>query len=583
MPATVSECQCCQRREEFVPYLNGLYRFDLDQVRRLVGDGREPVEVDADSVRDVLQDDGIDAGHLDHVDPSRPGVIASVQYRTETGEVLDGHFLLDGRHRAARCLRDGLPFFAFLLSEEESRSFRSSPAAPAGAAPAEETTEDVAVYAERFQGSAVIYQRALQVIAGATTHDRRGFGPFPVYVERSEGPWKWDVQGRRLIDYWMGHGSLLLGHGFPPVVEAVARQAARGTHFGACHETEVRWAELVCQLVPSAERVRFTSSGTEATQLALRIARAFTGRDRVVKFQGHFHGWHDEAMAHFYPREEAGFSLGAAASVVAVPATEAATLAALEKGDAAAVILEPGGGSAGGLPCTVDFLRFLRETTRAHGTLLIFDEVISGFRQSPGGVQERTGVLPDLTTLAKILSGGLPGGAVVGRAEVMAVFGKGTDRHGRKARVPHTGTFNSNPLSAAAGVVMLEHIADGAAQQKARAVAARLARLVNEVAVEQQVDVRLFTHEDSIYHILIGAVAAGAPLEPSPAVATLFASHPGRYAQLRRALLVEGVDTHHVHGWVSATHEAEVIDETAEAFRRAFRTLREAEGFRIGE
>jgi glutamate-1-semialdehyde 2,1-aminomutase len=583
--ATTTECPRCRRSTAVFPYLRGLYRFDLERARRLVGDGREPVEVDEDSLRSALEDGDLDPEHVAHVDPGRPGVIAYVQRRAEDGELSTGHVLIDGHHRAARCLRERRSFTAYLLTMEESLSFRTraleaAPTpSPANGSAGDDPAEDTSAYERRFAASGRLYQRALQVIAGATTHDRRGFGPFPVYVERAEGPWKWDIQNRRLIDYWSGHGALLLGHGFGPVVEAVARQAARGTHFGACHEAEVRWAELVCRLVPSAQRVRFTSSGTEATLLALRAARAFTGRDRIVKFHGHFHGWHDEAMAHFFPAHEAGFSRGSLAGVTVIDAEESAVLAELGRGDVAAVILEPGGGSAGGLPSSGDWLRFLRDATQAHDSLLIFDEVISGFRQSPGGVQQETGVLPDLTTLAKILCGGLPGGAVAGRADVMAVFGGGTQRDRRRARVPHTGTFNSNPLSAAAGVTMLEHIADGAAQQKARDAAARLARLVNEAAEEHRVDVRLFTNGGSIYHILIGAVAAGQPLGPSPATAALYAAFPGRYARLRRALLVQGVDTHHVHGWVSAVHERDVIDATVEAFDRAFRRLRGAEGF----
>ena len=216
--------------------------------------------------------------------------------------------------------------------------------------------------------------------------------------------------GRRpagaLIDYWTGHGALLFGHGFAAVVEAVARQVGRGTHLGAGHELEVRWAELVRELVPSAERVRFTASGTEATQLALRVARACTGRPRVVKFHGHFHGWHDEAMAHFYPPAESGFSPGAVEHCAAADASspdEAEAL--LAGGDVAALLLEPGGGSSGALAWSREQLLRLREATRRHGTLLVFDEVISGFRHSPGGVQQVAGVLPDLTTLAKILCG----------------------------------------------------------------------------------------------------------------------------------------------------------------------------------
>jgi glutamate-1-semialdehyde 2,1-aminomutase len=365
------------------------------------------------------------------------------------------------------------------------------------------------------------------------------------------------------------------------VVDAVSRQIHRGTHFGACHELEVSWAELVCRLVPSAERVRFTASGTEATLLALRVARAFTGRRKILKFAMHFHGWHDEAMAHGYPVESSGFNAGAVGEVIQADATSPdRVLTLVEKGDLAGVILEPGGGSAGGVPCSREFLKALREATRQHGTLLIFDEVISGFRQTPGGVQEQLGILPDVTTLAKILCGGLPGGAVAGREDVMGVFGPGRRcKHGW-ARIPHTGTFNANPLSAAAGTAMLWHIADGTAQEKARTAAERLADRVNQAAEANGVDVFLYTNGTSIYHLLIGVRAAGVPLGPSPTANRLFHAHPDRYATLRRALLLEGVDTHLVHGWVSAVHDDEVIEATVQAFDRAFQRLRGEEGFR---
>jgi glutamate-1-semialdehyde 2,1-aminomutase len=326
--------------------------------------------------------------------------------------------------------------------------------------------------------------------------------------------------------------------------------------------------------------VRFTASGTEATLLALRVARAFTGRRKVVKLRGHFHGWHDEAMAHGYPVESAGFNPGAVGDVVEADSRDAdEALALVEQGDVAGVILEPGGGGSGGVPCGREFLLALRDATRRHGALLIFDEVISGFRQAPGGVQDQLGILPDLTTLAKILCGGLPGGAVAGREDVMAVFGPGTRRGQRWARIPHTGTFNANPLSAAAGLALLGHVADGAAQRQAQAAAEHLAARVNQAAEANGVDVHLYTNATSVYHVLIGARAAGALLGPSPAVNTLFHAHPERYATLRRALLLEGVDTHLVHGWVSSVHDSEVIEATARAFDRAFQRLRGQEGF----
>lgn len=447
---------------------------------------------------------------------------------------------------------------------------------------AEVLHETAREYRDAFAASQRLFQRSCKVIAGLTTHDRRGFGPFPVFVERADGAVKWDADGRRLIDYWMGHGALIRGHNFPPVVEAIVRQASRGTHFGACHEIEVCWAELVSRLIPSAERVRFTASGTEATQLALRVARAYTGRPIIVKFHGHFHGWHDEAMVHYYDPVQAGFSPGAL-DQVGVAFTDALDALAplLAKKQVAGVILEPGGGSSGGLPWSKELLQSLRSMTSDTGTLLIFDEVISGFRDSPGGIQQLTGVLPDITTLAKILCGGLPGGAVAGKAEVMAVFGPGTNVGGRWAQVPHTGTFNGNPLSGAAGIALLERIADGKPQARAKQAAAAIVRGVNDAAASAGVDVFLFDNDSSTFHILIGARQARLPLGPGPGVKVLPNAHPHRYSLLRRTLLLEGVDVNPYHGWVSARHDEAIVEETVAAFGRAFERLRGCDGFKL--
>jgi glutamate-1-semialdehyde 2,1-aminomutase len=480
--------------------------------------------------------------------------------------------------------------FGETLSENELQQFLDiaweqgllKPVADDWAATATVLRDSEEDYRELYAASGRLFERSKKVVAGLTTHDRRGFGPFPVFVERADGAVKWDVSGCKLIDYWIGHGALLCGHNYPPVVEAILRQATRGTHYGACHEIEVRWAELVCRLIPCAERVRFTASGTEATQLALRVARAYTGRPIVVKFDGHFHGWHDEAMAHFYDQAQSGFSPGAINQVGVADMNDLATLeAALKTKEVAGVILEPGGGSSGAMPWSKEFLKTVRTMTRDHGTLLIFDEVISGFRDSPGGIQQLTGVTPDLTTLAKILCGGLPGGAVVGKAEFMAVFGPGTRGPAGWAQVPHTGTYNGNPLSGAAGIALLEGIADGAAQAKARRAAEAIVRGVNEAAEEEQVDVFLFNNRSSTYHMLIGARHAGLPLGPGMGVKTLSTSHPHRYALLRRALLLEGVDVNPYHGWVSAVHDDAVVAATVEAFARAFHRLRDCDGLRL--
>lgn len=191
-----------------------------------------------------------------------------------------------------------------------------------------------------------------RVIAAGITHDVRHLKPFPIYVERAQGTRKWTADGQELIDYWMGHGALFLGHGYPAILQAVREQLERGTHYGACHALEVRWAELVQRLIPSAERVRFTSSGTEATQLALRLSRAHTGKPNVVKFEGHFHGWHDYAAAGVKPPYDVPMSAGipdeSLAHVLLCPPNDLAAAERILAGrqDVAAVILEPGGGAA---------------------------------------------------------------------------------------------------------------------------------------------------------------------------------------------------------------------------------------------
>ncbi len=281
-------------------------------------------------------------------------------------------------------------------------------------------------FAQRFPQSLALARRAATVFPGGVTHDSRHFVPFAVGVERAEGAHKWSVDGHELVDYWMGHGALLLGHNDPQIAAAVQAQLERGTHYGASHPLELAWGELVLRLVPSAERVRFTSSGTEATLMALRLARAFTGRSRIVKFQGHFHGWHDYVAYGISPPFDAPNSSGIPAEtlstmLLAPPNDLAAVRAHLDaRDDVAAVILEPGGGSNGLIPPDLDFLRGLRALTAERGVVLIFDEVITGFRYAPGGAQQRYGITPDLTTMAKILAGGLPGGAVAGRAATAA-------------------------------------------------------------------------------------------------------------------------------------------------------------------
>ncbi|MFQ5521926.1 MAG: aspartate aminotransferase family protein, partial [Candidatus Methylomirabilia bacterium] len=354
--------------------------------------------------------------------------------------------------------------------------------------------------------SLALWARARRTIPGGITHDIRHLPPFAVYVERAQGSRKWDVDGHEYVDYWMGHGALFLGHCHPTVVGAIQAQAARGTHLGACHELEVRWAELIEQLVPSAEMVRFTMSGTEATHLALRLARAHTGRPKVVKFQGHFHGWHDGVVGGVHPPYEVPLSSGVPGAtldqlLLCPPNDVKAVEGLLERGDVAAVILEPAGGLAGTTPTIAGYLQELRAVTSRHRVVLIFDEVITGFRYSPGGAQAYFGVTPDLTTLAKIVAGGLPGGAVAGKRTIMSHLAhRGDPVWDRSERVAHAGTFNATPLSAVAGIATLELVSDSHLQAQANKMGEELRAQLAEAMKRAGAPGAVFG-ESSIYHV----------------------------------------------------------------------------------
>ena len=425
-------------------------------------------------------------------------------------------------------------------------------------------------YRRERPGSWALWEKACRVIPGGITHDSRHLTPFPLYVSRAAGPRKWDVDGNEYIDYWMGHGALLLGHCHPAVVKAVQEAMARGTHLGASHEPEVRWAELVNRLVPCAELTRFTMSGTEATHLAMRVARAYTGKSKVVKLAGHFHGWHDGAVAGVNPPYEVPMSAGIPGAtmdqVIVCPPNDAkAVEVVLQRGDVAAVILEPAGGQSGTTPTIPGYLQELRAITARHGVLLIFDEVITGFRYAPGGAQAYFGVTPDLTTLAKIVAGGLPGGALCGRRDVMSMLAfRGDPEWDRSERVAHAGTFNANPLSAAAAIATLEQCADASLQARASKAGETLRRGLADAMKRAGVPGTCFG-EASIFHV---------SFEGQPGLAGFDRPRKGPvYHLLRCALLNNGVDCSAFHGWISAVHTDEDLDRTVQAYERAFRAL----------
>jgi glutamate-1-semialdehyde 2,1-aminomutase len=436
-------------------------------------------------------------------------------------------------------------------------------------------------YEAAFPASRRLHEQARGVFPNGVTHDLRYLEPFPVYVERAEGAHKWDVDGHELVDYWSGHGALLLGHGHPAVVEAVRRQVGRATHPGACHELEVAWGRWVQRLIPSAERLRFTASGTEATLMALRLARIVSGRPRVLRFAGHFHGWNDFVVTGADPPYDGHALPGvprdvAAGAVVLRPNDPAAVERTLEGDrDIGAVILEPTGGHWGQVPIRGDFLKALREITARLGRLLIFDEVITGFRVSPGGAQGHYGVTPDLTTLAKVLAGGLPGGCVAGRADVLAAL----EFRPGKPKMKHPGTFNANPLSAAAGVATLEIVADGEPCRKANETARLLRHRLNGLFARRGWD--WVAHgEFSGFRLIPGYkgphpdaddfIPYGGAFEPLDAPCD-----PRLVHAFRRAMLLHGVDLPGLGGMTTAAHTEQDVERTAAAVAETIELLRE--------
>ncbi len=438
-------------------------------------------------------------------------------------------------------------------------------------------------YESEFPNSRRLAEEARGLFPGGVTHDLRLLEPFPVYVERAEGAHKWDVDGHELIDYWSGHGAILLGHSHPAVVEAVRHQAGRATHPGACHELEIEWGRWVRRLVPSAERMRFTSSGTEATLMALRLARIVTGRPRFLKFAGHFHGWNDFVVTGADPPYDGSPVAGvpravAAAAVVVPPNDPAAVERALQSDpDIGCVILEPTGGHWGQVPIRGDFLRALREITTRLGVLLTFDEVITGFRVSPGGAQAHYGVTPDVTTLAKILAGGLPGGCVAGRADVLAAL----EVRPGKPKMRHPGTFNANPLSAAAGVATLRLVATGEPCRRANDTARLLRQRLNGLFAERGWDWVAYG-EFSGFRVLPGYEGPrpqGDEFIPyGGSFERLDAPHDPRLVHaFRRGMLLGGVDLPGLGGMTSAAHTEEDVARTVAAVAATVEAMR-AEG-----
>ncbi len=438
-------------------------------------------------------------------------------------------------------------------------------------------------YVQRTPASQALAERASAYFPSAITHDSRHTTPYGIYVERALGPRKWDADGNEYVDYFGGHGALMLGHRNAEVEACVQEALAAGTHFGSSHQFEVAWAAAVQHLMPSAERIRFTASGTEATLLAMRLARAYTGRNRIARFRTHFHGWHDHmafgVSSHFDGTASPGVLPEVAAQVVLLDPDDIDAVAQALENDAeiAAVILEPTGSGGGMAPLAPDFVVQLREITEQHGVLLILDEVVTGFRVHPGGAQGLLGVTPDLSSLAKILAGGLPGGAVTGRADIFDHLDFEAAAARSFEKIHHPGTFNANPLSAAAGTKTLEIIAKTDATDRAAAFGAALRPRLNQVFADAGLGWAAYGQQASFFIFMNGAGLTIEPLNFDPLsipYQDLKSKPPGLMNKLRLALLIGGVDISGSGGGViSATHGDDDLEQTVEAFARAVAML----------
>lgn len=353
--------------------------------------------------------------------------------------------------------------------------------------------EVVAEYTARNPRSHEMHQRAWRSLPGGNTRSGVNIDPFPIYADSGQGVYLQDLDGHQLLDFVNNASSLILGHADPEIVEALQNRIARGTAFSRPLAIEVEMAELLRQRMPALELVRFSSSGTEAVLNTLRVARAFTGKTMVAKFEGAYHGVDDQVMVSYTPPigpelgpaqrphsvlSTEGLAAGTADSVLVLPFNDIDSTESLIgefAGELAAVIIDPLSTAAGLTLPDADFLSRLRQVTERHGILLIFDEIVS-FRVHPGGTHSMLGVRPDLVTLGKVVAGGTPAAVFGGRQDVMALF----DPSGGKARIWQSGTFNANPLSLTAGLLTLERLTPAVYDE----INARASRLSNSLQNE---------------------------------------------------------------------------------------------------
>ena len=418
-------------------------------------------------------------------------------------------------------------------------------------------------------------ERSRAVLAGGVSSDARRSTGVPLYVDRGAGARLWDVDGNEYVDYVLGQGPLILGHSAPEVVAAVQAQAARGQAYSAQHEREVEVAETICRLVPCAERIRFNSVGSEAVHAAWRLARAYTGRPKILKFEGHYHGWLDPALYSVHPPlDEAGpadapvpvpgtrgQTPGGAEALVVAPWNDLAALGQLlerHEGEIAAVTLEPVLCNTGCIAPLPGYLEDVQRLCREHGALLIFDEVITGFRLAPGGAQEYLGVVPDLAVFGKAVAGGYPLSVLAGKGEFMDLISRG--------EVGHAGTFNSNPIAIEAASATLAELTrdDGAAYTRLFETGATLMRGIRSAAADAGIPL-LVDGPGPVFQLYLTE-------EPEIRDYRAFATTDlAGLQRLQRELLGRGVNTIGRGLWfVSTAHGEADIEQTLSVVREVF-------------